>query len=145
MLGCKHEDGPRRYGVERVQGCADRLRNEYCHRRPHSALGYVAPARFAAQLREAGEKDAEERELGGSGDEAPPRSRTLTPTPPRATRRRSGGNEFNQLTLIQVGTGFGGRSAAGRTLAQSVQTWGVSELTYHRWRKELGGMDAEEV
>ena len=128
-----------------MQACADRLRNEYCHRRPHSALGYVPPARFAAQLREASEKNAEERELGGSGDEAPPRSRTLTPTPPRATRRRSGGSEYNQLTLIQVGTGFGGRSAAGRTLAQSVQTWGVSELTYHRWRKELGGMDAEEV
>jgi len=57
-----------------VQACADRLRNEYCRRRPHSALGYVAPAKFAAQLREAGEKDAEEREFGGSGDEAAPRA-----------------------------------------------------------------------
>jgi len=35
--------------------------------------------------------------------------------------------------------------AAGRTLAQVVQALGVSEPTYHRWRKELGGMDAEEV
>ena len=35
--------------------------------------------------------------------------------------------------------------AAGRTLAQVVQALGISEPTYHRWRKELGGMDAEEA
>ena len=60
--------------VRHAQVRAYRWRNEYCHRRPHSALGYVAPARFAAQLREASEKDAEEREFGGSGDEAAPRA-----------------------------------------------------------------------
>ena len=35
--------------------------------------------------------------------------------------------------------------AAGRTLAQIVQTLGVSEPTYHRWRKDMGGMDGEEA
>jgi methylphosphotriester-DNA--protein-cysteine methyltransferase len=35
--------------------------------------------------------------------------------------------------------------AAGKTLAQVVQTLGVSEPTYHRWRKEVGGMSSDEA
>jgi transposase-like protein len=35
--------------------------------------------------------------------------------------------------------------AAGKTLAQVVQTLGVSEPTYHRWRKEVGGMTSDEA
>jgi transposase-like protein len=35
--------------------------------------------------------------------------------------------------------------AAGKTLAQVVQTLGVSEPTYHRWRKEIGGMSSDEA
>ena len=35
--------------------------------------------------------------------------------------------------------------AAGKTLAQVVQTLGVSEPTYHRWRKEMGGMSSDEA
>ena len=35
--------------------------------------------------------------------------------------------------------------AAGKTLAQVVQTLGVSEPTYHRWRKEMGGMSPDEA
>jgi len=34
--------------VREARALADRWRNEYNHRRPHSALGYVPPARFAA-------------------------------------------------------------------------------------------------
>ena len=68
--------------VRHAQVRAYRWRNEYCHRRPHSALGYVDLAMFAAQLRDASKKNADQRDLIRNGDEAPPRSRTLTPTPP---------------------------------------------------------------
>ncbi len=36
--------------LREARGLADRWRNEYNHRRPHSSLGYVAPATYAATL-----------------------------------------------------------------------------------------------
>jgi len=38
-----------------------------------------------------------------------------------------------------------GMLAAEKTLGQVCQTLGVSEPTYHRWRKQYGGMKAEEA
>jgi transposase-like protein len=35
--------------------------------------------------------------------------------------------------------------ASGRTIAQVVQTLGVSEQTYNRWRSQYGGMQAGEA
>jgi len=35
--------------------------------------------------------------------------------------------------------------AAGRSIAQVVQTLGVSEQTFHRWRNQYGGMKAVEA
>jgi transposase-like protein len=35
--------------------------------------------------------------------------------------------------------------AAGRPIAQVVQTLGVSEPTFHRWRDQYGGMKAQEA
>jgi putative transposase len=35
--------------------------------------------------------------------------------------------------------------AAGRSIAQVVQTLGVSEQTFHRWRNQYGGMKADEA
>jgi transposase-like protein len=35
--------------------------------------------------------------------------------------------------------------AAGRTVAQVVQALGVSEQTFSRWRRQYGGMKAEEA
>jgi transposase-like protein len=35
--------------------------------------------------------------------------------------------------------------AAGRTLGQVVQALEISEQTFHRWRKQYGGMKAEEA
>jgi putative transposase len=35
--------------------------------------------------------------------------------------------------------------AAGRSLAQIVQSLGVSEQTLHRWRAQYGGMKADEA
>lgn len=34
---------------------------------------------------------------------------------------------------------------AGQTLGQVLQTLGVSEATYHRWRNQFGGMKADEA
>jgi len=34
---------------------------------------------------------------------------------------------------------------AGRSVAQVIQHFGVSEATYHRWRNQYGGMKAEEA
>ena len=68
--------------VQHAQACADRWRNDYCHRRPHSSLGYVPPAKFAAGLHGPHKEEAKQVDFIRSGDEAPPRSRTLTPTPP---------------------------------------------------------------
>lgn len=36
-------------------------------------------------------------------------------------------------------------TSAGRTMAQVIQTLGVSEPTFHRWRKQFGGMQADEA
>lgn len=35
--------------------------------------------------------------------------------------------------------------AAGKTIGQIVQTLGVSEQTFHRWRAQYGGMKADEA
>ena len=35
--------------------------------------------------------------------------------------------------------------AAGKTIGQAVQALEVSEQTFHRWRKQYGGMKAEEA
>ena len=35
--------------------------------------------------------------------------------------------------------------AAGKTIGQVVQSLEVSEQTFHRWRKQYGGMKAEEA
>jgi len=35
--------------------------------------------------------------------------------------------------------------AAGKTIGQVVQTLEISEQTFHRWRKQYGGMKAEEA
>ena len=35
--------------------------------------------------------------------------------------------------------------AAGKTVAEVVQSLGVSEQTYHRWRNQYGGMKSEEA
>jgi putative transposase len=35
--------------------------------------------------------------------------------------------------------------AAGKTIGQVVQVLEVSEQTFHRWRKQYGGMKAEEA
>ena len=35
--------------------------------------------------------------------------------------------------------------AAGRSIAQVVQSLGVSEQTFHRWRNQYGGMKADEA
>ena len=34
---------------------------------------------------------------------------------------------------------------AGQSLAQVLQLMGLNESTYHRWRKQFGGMKAEEA
>ena len=35
--------------------------------------------------------------------------------------------------------------AAEKTIGQVVQAMGISEQTFHRWRKQYGGMKAEEA
>lgn len=35
--------------------------------------------------------------------------------------------------------------AANKTISQIAQALGISEQTYHRWRKQYGGMEAEEA
>jgi len=35
--------------------------------------------------------------------------------------------------------------AAGKTIGQVAQTLAISEQTFHRWRKQYGGMKAEEA
>jgi len=35
--------------------------------------------------------------------------------------------------------------ASGKTIGQVVQSLEISEQTYHRWRKQYGGMKAEEA
>ena len=35
--------------------------------------------------------------------------------------------------------------ATGKTIGQVVQTLEISEQTFHRWRKQYGGMKAEEA
>jgi len=70
--------------------------NEYNHRRPHSSLGYVPPAVYAARcgasedgtggrvgtIGRRGEKDAEPLSVSERGDEAPLPSRAHPSTPP---------------------------------------------------------------
>ena len=34
---------------------------------------------------------------------------------------------------------------AGQSVAQVIQTLGITEPTYHRWRARFGGMEAEEA
>jgi transposase-like protein len=38
-----------------------------------------------------------------------------------------------------------GMLSAGRTIGQVVQSLAISEQTFHRWRKQYGGMKAEEA
>ena len=58
-------------------------REEYNHRRPHSALGYVPPAVYAARCRSGpdGIKDGSQTDLIERGDEAPLPSQTHPSTP----------------------------------------------------------------
>ena len=35
--------------------------------------------------------------------------------------------------------------SAGKTIGEACQSLGVSEQTFHRWRKKYGGMKAEEA
>lgn len=73
--------------VREAQALAAAWRNEYNHRRPHSALGYLPPATFAARCgglaeRVGGSKDAEPRTTRVErGDEAPLPSQALPSTP----------------------------------------------------------------
>ena len=36
-------------------------------------------------------------------------------------------------------------SAQGRTVAEIVRQWGVTEQTYFRWRKEYGGLKIDQA
>jgi transposase-like protein len=38
-----------------------------------------------------------------------------------------------------------GMLSAGQTIGQVVQSLAISEQTFHRWRKQYGGMKAEEA
>ena len=36
-------------------------------------------------------------------------------------------------------------TAQGRTVAEAIRPIGVTEVTYYRWRKEFGGLKADQV
>jgi transposase InsO family protein len=80
--------------VAEAKALAEAWKNEYNHRRPHSSLGYVPPAEFAASCGEdgrghrndrccTGTEDAERLSVSERGDAAPLPSRALSSTPPR--------------------------------------------------------------
>ncbi|MBL8965183.1 MAG: transposase, partial [Phycisphaerae bacterium] len=67
--------------VVEARALAARWKNEYNHRRPHSALGYIPPALYAARLEERKEAKPLDCVERGDGATLPSQAHPSTPHP----------------------------------------------------------------
>ena len=88
--------------LREAKALAASWQNEYNHRRPHSSLGYLTPAAFAAKCARSADQAAvtqsEEKILGA----LPPNPRLLSPPVEEAQTTPEGANMVP--TLITAGT-----------------------------------------
>ena len=88
--------------LREAKALAASWQNEYNHRRPHSSLGYLTPAAFAAKCAQSADKaavtESEEKILGA----LPPNPRLLSPPVQETELKPKGANMVP--TLITAGT-----------------------------------------